>query len=100
MQILSRTRRLQLSGLLLLAIAANAQQREEPPIGVPPDGAAKIVRPSQASKPGNDSEEIRNRAIQYAIAGTSAIRNVMLDPTAFTVLQVIAAWRQGKKGEI
>ena len=24
----------------------------------------------------------------------------MLDPTAFTVLQVIAAWRQGKKGEI
>jgi hypothetical protein len=42
--------------------------------------------------------QAQSRSIDYAIQATSDIRNSMLDPTSFTVLEVIAATKQEKDG--
>jgi hypothetical protein len=44
------------------------------------------------------TDEITLQSIRYASDATARIRDLMLDPTAFTVLQVIAITKQEKDG--
>ncbi len=60
---------------------------------------AQEDRKAQAAQAIHDAaEQIRSRSIDYAIQATSEIRNVMLDPTSLTVLQVIAITHREKNG--
>jgi hypothetical protein len=60
---------------------------------------AETMSPQNRTNNDQDrKEDTSTKSAEYAIRATLEIRDAMLDPTAFTVLQVVAITKQEKNG--